>query len=663
MPNPINRRRCIRVLSLLVAAVFLLSPSAAYSAGVKAPEQPQPTMPVDQVRVGMRGYGLTVFHGTTIEPFAVEVLSVVPTSTAGHATIWVRCDDDRLAVSGPVQGMSGSPIYLWDEGVEGELGKDGRLIGAFAFGHQMVKECLAGVQPIAYMRGTGQRARDQEAEPMSRAGIADPTLGLAILAGMQRDAGVRGIPESVRYPLDLTHALLSSAIASADQPVIAGPTPATVFNTDGRQARPLLIPMMVGSDDLADTLAPLFAPAGVAPMAGVIGQGGPPPGIDADTPLEPGSVLAIPLATGDLDLNASGTVTDVLPDGTVLGFGHAMFGQGPSAVPMASGYIHFLVPRVTTSFKQAGSLKVYGSIVQDEQFAVAGVDRKAYTTAPVEISVTLPGQQPQHYHYEMVNHPQLGPGIAATIVSQSLVAVHNPPIKSTARVTGKVVLTGGREIAIDRRLMGPQAGAAVVELSPVLVAAMLNPFEELALESMSLDFVIDDGLHIATIESAVLNDPVVAPGETAGLVVTCRPYGQDAVVRRVAIDIPTDLPDGEYTVSVSDAASYAGRALAGKPYLGRIRSVDDMLETMTLMSAIDRDALYVTIPRQQPAFAIGRQPMPDLPGSRAALLAKPGRTDVMQFNPVIESRVETPWITQGDLTLPMTVRSPNAPTP
>ena len=43
-------------------------------------DQLPPIMPVDDVRVGMKGYGLTVFAGTKIEPFPVEVISVMRSS-------------------------------------------------------------------------------------------------------------------------------------------------------------------------------------------------------------------------------------------------------------------------------------------------------------------------------------------------------------------------------------------------------------------------------------------------------------------------------------------------------------------------------------------------------------------------------------------------------
>lgn len=128
---------------------------ARATGGIDVPAEAAPIIRVADVRIGMRGYGMTVFQGTEPEPFAVEVMAVAPQATPQHAVVWVRCHDARLEKSGPVQGMSGSPIYLWAEGEAQELGQGGLLLGAFAFGYANTNDAMVGVQPIEYMRQTG----------------------------------------------------------------------------------------------------------------------------------------------------------------------------------------------------------------------------------------------------------------------------------------------------------------------------------------------------------------------------------------------------------------------------------------------------------------------------------------------------------------------------
>src|SRR5690349_7157548 len=85
---------------------------------------PRPdTMPVDQVRCGMKGYGLTVFEGTAPERFGVEVIDVLKNWLPAQDLIMIKTDHPRLDVTNTVAGMSGSPIFI-----------GGKMIGAYAYG-------------------------------------------------------------------------------------------------------------------------------------------------------------------------------------------------------------------------------------------------------------------------------------------------------------------------------------------------------------------------------------------------------------------------------------------------------------------------------------------------------------------------------------------------
>ena len=80
-------------------------------------------MRVSQLRPGMRGYALTVFHGTKIERFGIEILGIIKKYNEGQDYILFR------ATSGPsvtqhlniAHGMSGSPIYI-----------NGKMVGAIS---------------------------------------------------------------------------------------------------------------------------------------------------------------------------------------------------------------------------------------------------------------------------------------------------------------------------------------------------------------------------------------------------------------------------------------------------------------------------------------------------------------------------------------------------
>src|ERR1700687_4425405 len=102
----------------------------------------QPTIPVDQIHAGMRGYALTVFEGVKPESMDVEVLGVMHNTNGPKGDIiLIRLHGKKVEYTGVVAGMSGSPVYL-----------NGKLAGALAFRiGEFSKEPIAGVTPIADM--------------------------------------------------------------------------------------------------------------------------------------------------------------------------------------------------------------------------------------------------------------------------------------------------------------------------------------------------------------------------------------------------------------------------------------------------------------------------------------------------------------------------------
>ena len=142
-------------------------------------------MRVAEVRPGMKGYGLTVFAGSKIEKFDVEVLSVLKNFNPKTDVVLIKFSGHDLSNATAVAGMSGSPIFL-DDG-SGRF----RMIGAFAYGWTMQKDPIAGVQPIEYMlRAAGRRRNRSPRRRRRRASWRRSTA--APPAGQSRSVGAVG---------------------------------------------------------------------------------------------------------------------------------------------------------------------------------------------------------------------------------------------------------------------------------------------------------------------------------------------------------------------------------------------------------------------------------------------------------------------------------------
>ncbi|MBI2932950.1 MAG: hypothetical protein HYY16_15000 [Planctomycetes bacterium] len=91
----------------------------------------------------LKGYGLTVFEGTKIERFEIEIVDIARNYIyPKHDLILFRGSHKRWLDGGNIiAGMSGSPCYI-----------DGKMIGALAYRlGAFQKDALGGITPIEYM--------------------------------------------------------------------------------------------------------------------------------------------------------------------------------------------------------------------------------------------------------------------------------------------------------------------------------------------------------------------------------------------------------------------------------------------------------------------------------------------------------------------------------
>lgn len=631
---------------MLSLVAWVASPAAA--ADIVPGFNPDRHMALDEVEPGMRGYGMSVFSGTEPEPFAVEIVTVA-SSMPGKSVIWIHCPGERMQKSGPVSGMSGSPIYLWaKDAKDPQLGKGGRMIGAFAYGFSMPKDCFAGVQPIEQMLDAATRQRDPEQVTASVGDARDRLLSIALAQANQQN-----LPDHQTWRLRTLAQILDIDPA----PLGDAATPAAPFTV--RQALP--VPVTVADATHTAWLNPYLQPAGMAavPVAG--GATAPPRWIDADrVRFQPGGMMAVPMISGDMDLAASGTVTDILDNGQLLAFGHAFFGEGPVNVPIATCFVHFIVPNLTMSFKMSGSLDVRGALVHDEGAAVIGVEDHRAPTATAHVEVHRPNDgADDQFNYQIVQHPYLSPVMAAYTAAYSMIAESQPPLEHTLTIRTTMRFEDGRELKFDDVM--PQGGAmgAMFQIIPTLASTTANPFHRVTLEDMDVDITIREQVDLATLTDVTARQREIEAGKTLTAHVTVQPHRRDPVEHRVDLKIPRDLPPGQYTIMLGGAAIHAQQVLKARPHLTRVRDVDDLFEVLQWMADMRSDALYATAAVQQRAsVAVGRTELPRLPSSRMAMLNSSTSTRATPYVELLGAVYDMPYVIEGQAALQITVLEP-----
>jgi len=105
--------------------------------------------------------------------------------------------------------------------------------------------------------------------------------------------------------------------------------------------------------------------------------------------LHPGDAVSVALATGDITIAGTGTVSRV--DGThLLAFGHPLMHLGAVDLPMASSEVVTILPSLMSSYKVVNVGPVIGTISQDRLSAVYGEMGKSPEMIPVTVTVPKP---------------------------------------------------------------------------------------------------------------------------------------------------------------------------------------------------------------------------------------------------------------------------------
>ena len=479
-------------------------------------------MPVEDIRPGMTGYGLTVFRGTEPERFDVEVIDVLHGFRPDQDLVLIRTPHPILDHAQSVGGMSGSPIFI-----------DGKLIGAYAYGWPFGRDPIAGVTPIANMLAE----LDRPYRPDSFPGARELSLQPPRLAGAQRAQQRRRLGGLPAYRGDRTHAF------GPLRAHLAGRTPPA----EGRM-RPASTPLMLGgfTDEVASLLGDEMEAMGWVPLQGGGGQRARRNSETRPT-FADGGAIGVQLVRGDVSATAIGTVTHVGNGRRLVAFGHPMMNAGELGLPTATARVLHILASTSRSFKIAEATEPLGTLVHDRQAAiVVDTDLRA-ATIPMRLKIDGLVQAPRtEWNVELASHRVLTPTLVFSTLANALKASSSDQtdVMFTARYT--VTIDGMDPITLtDRGYMGAGPGdlraLSSIRLFDLMEIAYGNAFEPTRLTAIDLELDVEFGDETLTIVEASVPAPEVDPGSTVEVRVRMRRYDESEVIRTIPVHIPQRL--------------------------------------------------------------------------------------------------------------------------
>jgi hypothetical protein len=553
-----------------------------------------PLMPIEEIRPGMLGVGRSVFEGTELKDFKVHIIGVLRNVQGPRRDlILARLEGAGLADSGVAQGMSGSPVYI-----------DGRLIGAVSYSiGAFSKEPIAGITPIAEMKdatATGRRPVTNQARldlPITREGLAS-----ALAAASAR------LAPFARRPADVQAIGLSAAAGAQLGPML----------------RPISTPLLLGGfePETVDLLSTAFRDAGFTPV--VTGLGGARQTPPISGPLREGDAVGVALASGDIDMGATGTITHIDGD-RIYAFGHPLYNLGPAAFPLTRAYVHTVLPSMMTSFKISSMGETIGTMQQDRATAIAGTLGKGPALVPMTVTLQRAGHpasstaaDKRTFKYSVVNDQMFTPLIAYVAMFNTLSAYERQFGTATFSVKSRAHLKGHGDLAVDDVFTGDSAllGAATSVAGP-LSMLLANDLEPITVEGLDVSITTAETPLSVSIERVWLDDIRPRTGRTTPLKILTRSYRGEEKISTVPIEIPPNAP-GRLSILVSD-----GRQLNAIEQRDLRRSLDpqSVAQFVKLLNETRRNnRIYVRLMTGTPGAVVNGEAMAALPPSVLSIL-------------------------------------------
>jgi hypothetical protein len=558
----------MRILSLirgilLLAAVFLVFGSIAGAADGPA------TFPLSDVQSGMKGYMETIFSGDTIERVDLEVIGVLHDAIGPKEdVILVRLLGDKVAQTGVVAGMSGSPVYF-----------DGKLAGALAMKlGTFTREAIGGVTPIAEML---------EVEKSSEAAAAATTATNTFVQPFQVS-----IPDSFAHQ---TSAGTNQTLVPIATPLIfTGLYPATLAQ--------------FGQD---------FSSWGVSMSAG--GSAAPAP---SDPDVKPGDMVGIDLIRGDFSVSAGCTVTVVDAD-RLLACGHPVFGFGAVTLGLSRAHVLLTLASAAESSKIIDTGGEIGTLTQDRQTAVMAKLGSGPSMIPVHLTVDSPGGQKQ-YSFEVAPIPQLTPQLVAISTFNGITGTPEFGGGKTLELEGSISVKDHSPVQMKNTFTANDAAsqtglAAALSVQSAFSEIYSNPYEVPQIQNIDLHFKELTDRHWAMIDSAWTEKTEAHPGDTVDVKVLLRPYRGAAFEQDIPVTIPPQTAPGTIALVVSDA-SYLNRnvQLAAFTSEGKLPGLEELIGLVNRERRNDR--LYATLLQATPTLLVDDKEMPNVPASAINVL-------------------------------------------
>jgi hypothetical protein len=576
-----------------------------------------PTLPLNEVKAGMKGKGKTVFEESKVEDFDVEILGILYNVEPKKSIIIAKLDSAILEKSGVVQGMSGSPIYI-----------DGKLVGAVAYSFgAFSKEAIVGITPIGEMLAISGKE-------------------------LPKTSFFSRLPVKKYLSLEELFELNKNFFP-----------PSSSFISEGQSISPLLVPLVfVGfSSRVFEAAKPFFSKFGFIPV-----RGGP-SGQSLEKialpnlALQAGDPVAIELVEGDMSVAAVGTVTCVNGN-RVLAFGHPIYNLGAVDYAMTKAKVITVIPSLSSSFKLAVPDALVGRFYQDRSSGLLGELGKFPQLVPINIKIFSEREGAKDFKIRIVKDQILTPFLVNVSLSNILSSEERAVGDLSLELDGDIYLDNGMSVHLEDFFSG-NFDNSVISISNLLTAVVYlltnNEFRDLGIHRIDLAIDASEELKLSYLEKVWLDKYEVSPGERIQMKVYSRTFRGESILQTVEIYAPS-LPSGsEFYLVIGDAESMHQIEMGQYKTAAFVpRSLEQLIRLLGSLRKNNR--IYFKIIASKPGLFLKGEEMPNLPPSMKSMFsssrAAASYPTELNKSTLSEYQLPLPYVFKGAAIIPIKIK-------
>src|SRR5665648_55411 len=511
----IKLNRNINITIIFILLILL-------SAGINLAFSQNIFMPVSEIKPGMKGIGKTVFHGTQIETFQVDIIDIVKGEDDINHFILANLNGDKIEEGGGISaGMSGSPVYI-----------DDRLIGAVSYAWEMSEHNLCLVTPIQEMLEIFNLPYNNSHITSQEYKINN---SLYFTGEKANKIKVKNSVKNNNFP-ELVGREEITFYPVASPVIISGIKGRTLESISFSLKKFNLIPIQgVGFNENSDIN---FQEVGERPS----------------NKIEAGSAIGIQLTRGDVNITSIGTVT-YREGNKILALGHPFLKKGKSSFLLSEMYIYHSFPNKVMPFKLGSPLNLVGKVVQDREAGILAILNSYPPVIPLKIQVTdINSGLSYQMGVQMINDYDLLEPLVSNITVQAIDNALDRIGAGTAQID--IEIKGkkeGQELFRKNMYYSSDdiAIQAITEIPEIIDLIVNNYFEIVDLTAINIDIEIDTKKKICRVEEVVLENSSIKPGDYLEAKIKIRPFRGDLIEKTLTIHIPSDTPPGEALLMVN----------------------------------------------------------------------------------------------------------------